>query len=56
VINDVIKHKKEELIISLIFISILLLVSSTVMYHIENEAQPEAFTSIPETMWWVLPH
>lgn len=22
------------------------------MYYIENEAQPENFSSIPETMWW----
>jgi len=22
------------------------------MYYVENEAQPEHFTSIPETMWW----
>jgi voltage-gated potassium channel len=52
VINDVVRQKREELIISVIFISILLVVSSTVMYHIENEAQPEAFSSIPQTMWW----
>jgi voltage-gated potassium channel len=22
------------------------------MYYAEHEAQPEAFSSIPETMWW----
>ena len=44
--------KKEELIISLIFTLFLLLLASTLMYYVENEAQPENFSSIPETMWW----
>lgn len=51
-INAVFKKKKEELIISLIFVMILLLLSSTLMYYVENEAQPDQFSSIPETMWW----
>lgn len=51
-INHVFSRKKEELIISLIFTLFLLLISSTLMYYVENEAQPEAFSSIPETMWW----
>ncbi|MGI0105969.1 ion transporter [Salinimicrobium sp. WS361] len=44
--------KKEELMVSLIFTVFLLLLASTLMYYIENEAQPEHFSSIPETMWW----
>ena len=51
-INRVVRHKKEELLISLIFTMFLLLITSTFMYYIENEAQPESFSSIPETMWW----
>lgn len=31
---------------------ILLLFSSAVMYTIEHTAQPEAFPSIPATLWW----
>lgn len=30
----------------------MLLITSTLMYYIENEAQPENFSSIPQTMWW----
>ncbi|MDT0648112.1 ion transporter [Zunongwangia sp. F260] len=48
----VLDKKKEELMISLIFTIFLLLMASTLMYYIENEAQPENFSSIPETMWW----
>lgn len=51
-ITLVFKKKKEELVISLIFTIFLLLLASTLMYYIENETQPENFSSIPETMWW----
>lgn len=51
-INRVIKQKKEELFISLVFTTFLLLITSTLMYYVENNAQPEHFSSIPETMWW----
>jgi voltage-gated potassium channel len=30
----------------------LLLLASSAMYYIERGAQPEAFASIPHTMWW----
>ena len=31
---------------------ILLVVASSLMFFIENQAQPEAFSSIPQAMWW----
>jgi voltage-gated potassium channel len=52
IIKKVFLEKKEELIISFILTIFLLLFSSTLMYYVENEAQPELFSSIPETMWW----
>lgn len=51
-LGAVIKSKKEELVISMALVFILLLIASSFMYFVENEAQPEAFSSIPETMWW----
>ncbi len=51
-ITHVVRQKREELIISLIFTLFLLLLASTLMYYVEHEAQPENFSSIPETMWW----
>lgn len=33
-------------------LGVLLVLVSTLMYTIENEAQPDKFGSIPETMWW----
>ena len=47
-------RKKEELAIAN-FVSIMILVlCSSVMYFVEHEAQPEAFRSIPEAMWWAV--
>lgn len=51
-INRVVKEKKEELTISIVFTFFMLLITSTLMYYVENEAQPENFSSIPATMWW----
>lgn len=51
-INGVFKKKEEELVISLIFTVFLLLIAPTLTYYVENETQPENFSSIPETIWW----
>ncbi|SEJ16494.1 voltage-gated potassium channel [Cyclobacterium xiamenense] len=51
-INRVISKKKEELVISFILTGFLLVVAATFMYYVENNAQPDKFSSIPETMWW----
>jgi voltage-gated potassium channel len=51
-IRSVIYHAKEELVISLFAVLTLLVISSSLMYFVENEDQPVAFSSIPATMWW----
>ncbi len=51
-ITKVFRKRKEELVISLTFLLVMLIFASGLMYYIEHEAQPEAFSSIPETMWW----
>lgn len=51
-ITNVLKENKEELTISTILMFFMLLIASTLMYYIENEAQPEHFSSILTTMWW----
>ncbi|MCR9250146.1 MAG: ion transporter [bacterium] len=48
----VLRKRREELVISVTIVIIMLIISSSLMYYVENEAQPEAFTSIPATMWW----
>ena len=50
----VLKEKKEELLISAFLVFILLVIASSLLFHIENEAQPEVFSSIPSSMWWAV--
>jgi len=50
--GNVLRAKKEELFITMFVVFILLLVASSLMYFIENEAQPDVFSSIPAAMWW----
>ncbi|HRX16976.1 MAG TPA: potassium channel family protein [Spirochaetota bacterium] len=51
-IQDLLKDKKEELILSFVFVFFLLLFTSTLMYYVEHTYQPDKFKSIPESMWW----
>jgi len=48
----VLRARKEELLMTVFTLFILLIVSSSLMYFVENEAQPQVFSSIPEAMWW----
>lgn len=51
-IKRVLQSKKEELVLTSVLMSILLVVSSSLLYYCENGVQPNAFSSIPATMWW----
>jgi voltage-gated potassium channel len=53
-IGHVFWEKKEELGVTLAFMTMLLVIMSTIMFYVEHVAQPEAFSSIPATMWWGL--
>ncbi len=54
ILKKVLKEKKEELILVIFVVFLLLIIFSSLMYFIEKEAQPEAFSSIPEAMWCAL--
>lgn len=45
---------REELAIYLLLTLILLFVAATGIYYFENPAQPEAFASIPHSLWWAM--
>ena len=36
----------------LVILGVLLLISSTLMYYVEHDTNPEEFGSIPKAMWW----
>lgn len=50
--DDVIINKKDELLVTIGLTFLLLLSSSSIMYFVENQAQPDKFASIPDAMWW----
>jgi voltage-gated potassium channel len=51
-IQRVLQEKKEQIYLSVMFIFFLLVIVSTLMFYVENEAQPNVFSSIPASMWW----
>lgn len=53
-IAKVFKHEKDSLIMTVFIISIMLLFSSSVMYYVENAAQPEQFPNILASLWWAV--
>lgn len=52
IFKRVLQERKEQLILSFIFILFILVIISFFMFYAEHEAQPADFTSIPATMWW----
>jgi len=48
----VLRSRREELFVTLFVVIVLLVFASSAMYYVENEAQPEQFSSIPASMWW----
>lgn len=53
-LGRVLQSRKAELGAMFIATMLVLLVAATLMYYLEHEAQPERFSSIPESMWWAI--
>lgn len=53
-LGDVIVAKKRELIGSMFFICILMLISSLIMYSAEHEVQPNVFRNAFSGLWWAV--
>ena len=51
-LGNVLKSKKEEMVVTFFVISLMLVFASSIIYYVEHDAQPEAFSSIPAAMWW----
>jgi voltage-gated potassium channel len=46
------REKRSDLVVSLFATGILLTIASSLMYFAEHGAQPDAFSSIPASLWW----
>ncbi len=48
----IVRDRKEDLVITLFIVVIVLVLSSAMMFYAEHDAQPEKFDNIPDTMYW----
>ena len=53
-IENVIRAQQRELAMSFSAILFFMVLSSTVVYFLEHDAQPQRFPDIPATMWWAV--
>ena len=51
---QVLVNEWRALAAALLIMGIMLIISSTAIYHTEHDVQPEKFGSIPATMWWAV--
>ena len=53
-LGHVLWTRRTELAVAGFASFLLMILSATLMYYIENDAQPEAFSSVPAAMWWAV--
>lgn len=51
-ISQVLKDTRADLTIAMFVAFVLLVLSSTLMYYVEHDAQPDKFASIIHSFWW----
>ena len=53
-IGEVFRRKAGEMLASMFFVAILLVIASLLIYYAEHDAQPEAFANAFSGMWWAV--
>lgn len=53
-IAKVLKDTRSELFVTFFVASILLVLSSALMFYVENDAQPDKFDNIGDALWWAV--
>ncbi len=54
ILLSVLKEEASSLFAALFILLVLLMLASSGIYLIEHEIQPDAFGSIPDSMWWAM--
>ncbi len=50
--KQIMSNIKEELLVLVFFIAVILVILSFIMFQVEHDAQPDAFSNIFQTLWW----
>lgn len=50
----VVRRKRRELLMAFFTLTLFLVLAAWAMWLTERHAQPEAFSSVPETLWWAV--
>ena len=53
-LGSAIYEERQSFLAALYLFTLALFIASALMYVLEHQAQPDAFASIPESMWWAL--
>lgn len=53
-LRRVLRESSEQLLLCVGLLFVLLVSSAALLYAAENEAQPDAFSSIPASLWWAV--
>lgn len=53
-LGSAIYEERRSFLAALYLFTLALFIASALMYVLEHQAQPKAFASIPESMWWAL--
>ena len=53
-ISEVFRKKKSQLLSSIFICGLLMVIAAVLMYNIESEAQPEAFSNAFDALWWAV--
>jgi voltage-gated potassium channel len=54
VVTNVFRNKKNELLLSFVLMTFLIIIASCLVYFAEHSKQPETYSSIPATIWWAV--
>lgn len=53
-IVNVFRKKSQEILVSMFFVTILLIITSLLIYYAEHSAQPDKFTNAFSGLWWAV--
>ncbi|MEL6646560.1 MAG: ion transporter [Pseudomonadota bacterium] len=53
-LEEAIRAVRKELLMFLMLSTVVIFIAAVGIYHFENPAQPDIFSSIPASMWWAV--